>query len=327
MALLSPSQLTEVLSTTLEGEGFNVSLESNRRARPLALRVDGRVVRVFLWNIGPGGPNRDPDEYRVQTTRSGGIPLWIPRRRTWLLGYHSELGVFSGWDPRFHPNPGSSSSLQVQFSQLEDAARDGMSSRTRKVDLGIEVVAAFVPAAIRAYLEVASNLPPPGASEDVMRVWAGVGTGEEAKPDDLPRAAARREVIRQTTVKVRDARFRASVLRVYRDRCSFCGLGVGLIEAAHILGVGEGGSDDVTNGMALCPTHHTAFDKGLLAVDEAGAVIVNRGYLRQLGASQAEIAGLKRGLLVKARTPTGSRFRPDPRLLAAHWKRWNVQSG
>ena len=70
-----------------------------------------------------------------------------------------------------------------------------------------------------------------------------------------------------------------------------------------------------------------AAHKGLLVVDQAGAVIVNRGYLRRLGASQAEIAGLKRGLLVKARTPNGGRFRPDPRLLAAHWERWNVQSG
>jgi hypothetical protein len=215
----------------------------------------------------------------------------------------------------------------VQFSQLEEAAKDGMSSRTRKVDLGTEVVVAFVPAAIRAYLEVASNLPPPGTSEAVMKVWARAGTGEDANPDDLPRARARREVIRQTAVKVRDARFRAAVLRIYRGRCAFCDLGAGLIEAAHIHGVGEGGLDDIKNGLALCPTHHTAFDKGFLLVDEAGAVVVNRGRLRQRGASQVEIADLKRTLAGKARVPANSRFWPDPDLLAAHWKRWYVNSG
>lgn len=199
-----------------------------------------------------------------------------------------------------------------------------MSSRTREVDRGTEVVVAFAPGAIRAYLEIASKLPRPGTAESYMRVWARAATGEEVKLSELPEPAARQEVLRQITEKVRDARFRNSLLRIYRGRCAFCDVGVGLIEAAHIHGVGEGGLDDITNGLALCPTHHTAFDKGLLLVDEAGEVVVNRGRLRQRGASQAEIADLKRTLTDKARVPANSRFSPDPDLLAAHWKRWYV---
>jgi putative restriction endonuclease len=327
MARPSPAQLTKVLVAMLEDEGFDVGIESNLRSRPVELRIDDAPVRVFLWNIRHGGEKRSPNEYRVQTTRPARIRLYVQRRRTWLLGYHSGLEVFSGWDPRFHANPGVSSSLQVHFSQLEEAAADGMSSRTRKVKRGDEVVVAFTPSAIRAYLDVVSTLPPPGTGKTVMKVWAKAGTGERLRPDDLPKAAARREVIQRVSVKVRDARFRASISRLYRGRCAFCGLGAGLVEAAHIVGVGEGGLDDVTNGMALCPTHHTAFDKGLLLVDGAGEIVVNRGRLLHCGASQAEIVGLRRVLASKAKVPSARRSQPDPDLLAAHWERWYMDPG
>jgi hypothetical protein len=327
MVRLSAAQLTKVLVATLTDEGFGVSVGSSFHARPVALWIDDEPVRVFLWNIRHGGKKRNPDEYRVQTTRPARIRLLDPRHRTLLLGYHPELKVFSGWDPRCHPNPGVSSSLQVQLSQLGEAALNGMSSRTRKVDKGNEVVVAFAPAAIRAYLDIASTMPRPGAAQSYVRAWARAGSGEEVKPTDLPKAAARQEVIRQVVEKVRDAQFRKSIRRIYRGRCAFCGLGASLIEAAHILGVGEGGIDDVTNGMALCPTHHSAFDQGLLLVDEMGAVVVNRGRLVERGATPAEIAGLKRTLVGKMKTPAGSRFRPDPDLLAAHWERWYVHSG
>lgn len=326
MVRLSSAELTKILVATLEAEGFSVDVGSSLHARPVALWLDEQPVRVFLWNIRHGGKKRNPDEYRVQTTRPSRIRLHVAQHRTWLLGYHSELDAFSGWDPRFHPNPGVSSSLQVQLSQLEEAALNGMSSRTRRVDKGTEVVVAFSPIAIRAYLEITSKLPRPGTTASYMRAWAQAGTGEEVEPADLPKAAERQEVLRQVMKKVRDPLFRKSVQRIYGDRCAFCGLGAGLIEAAHILGVGEGGLDEVTNGMALCPTHHSAFDKGLLLVSATGDVVVNRGRLLERGASQAEIARLRRTLAGKARVPASTRFRPDPDLLGAHWKRWYVDS-
>lgn len=327
MARLSTAQLTNVLVATLVNEGFRCSVGSNLRARPVALRLDDQPVRVFLWNIRHGGEKRKSDEYRVQTTRPARVRLQLRGHRTWLLGYDSDLKVFSGWDPRFHENPGVSSSLQVQLSHLEEATVNGMASRARRVDRGSEVVVDFTPGSIRSYLEISSKLPPPRAAESYARAWARAGTGEEVGPADLPKAAARREVIRLVTKKVRDARFREAISRIYRGRCAFCGLGAGLTEAAHIHGVGEGGLDNVKNGLALCPTHHTAFDKGLLLVDEAGAVVVNRGRLIQHGASRDEIASLKRTLVDKARVPVSSRIRPDPDLLAAHWARWYMDPG
>jgi hypothetical protein len=86
--------------------------------------------------------------------------------------------------------------------------------------------------------------------------------------------------------------------------------------------VGEGGTDEIANGLSACPTHHLAFDRGLLFVGEGGAVEVNRRRLRKLGARPTEIAALKSGLFRTLKVPVAGRLHPDPARLAAHRQRW-----
>ena len=40
-----------------------------------------------------------------------------------------------------------------------------------------------------------------------------------------------------------------------------------LLEAAHIVPVASDGSDSPANGLPLCPTHHSAFDRHLFAIN------------------------------------------------------------
>lgn len=75
---------------------------------------------------------------------------------------------------------------------------------------------------------------------------------------------ARRRRRQATERAVRDARFSKRVREAYGHRCCFCGFGGGVIEAAHIKPVEDGGPDDLANGLALCPTHHRLFDKGYI---------------------------------------------------------------
>ena len=74
-----------------------------------------------------------------------------------------------------------------------------------------------------------------------------------------------------TTVQRRlyHARFRNAVLKAYRERCAVCGLHVrALLDAAQV------GDDrdlqpvmSVRDGIALCATHHRAFDAHILSYD------------------------------------------------------------
>src|SRR6266513_1778634 len=68
-----------------------------------------------------------------------------------------------------------------------------------------------------------------------------------------------------TTVQRRlyQARFRNAVLKAYRERCAVCGLHVrALLDAVHI---DEGFT--IRDGIALCATHHRAFDAHILSYD------------------------------------------------------------
>lgn len=72
-----------------------------------------------------------------------------------------------------------------------------------------------------------------------------------------------------TTVQRRldQARFRNAVLKAYRDRCAVCGLRVrALLDAAQLVPDGEPLS--VAHGIALCATHHRAFDAKILRYND-----------------------------------------------------------
>lgn len=75
-----------------------------------------------------------------------------------------------------------------------------------------------------------------------------------------------------TTVQRRlyDARFRNAVLEAYRERCAVCGLHVrALLDAARVVADRDPHPDiDVREGIALCATHHRAFDANILRYDD-----------------------------------------------------------
>lgn len=83
---------------------------------------------------------------------------------------------------------------------------------------------------------------------------------------------------RLVTAVQREARFRDNVLEAYAHRCALSGLEVGqspsraygLLDAAHIRPVGSKGADVVSNGLALTPTLHRMFDKGLFTLTYRG---------------------------------------------------------
>lgn len=70
----------------------------------------------------------------------------------------------------------------------------------------------------------------------------------------------------------RDPKFREHVLKKYNLTCIVCGnRDTHILEAAHIIAVGEGGNDDADNGICLCANHHKMYDAALINIDlEAG---------------------------------------------------------
>jgi len=85
--------------------------------------------------------------------------------------------------------------------------------------------------------------------------------------------------------RLHQAHFRKEILAAYQDRCCICELRERpLLDAAHILPDRlPDGVPTVRNGLAMCPTHHRAYDKDILLVTERYRVEVRDGRLDHVG--------------------------------------------
>lgn len=116
----------------------------------------------------------------------------------------------------------------------------------------------------------------------------------------------------------RDAAFRRTILDVYDYRCAACGIRVlldhvvSLVEAAHLIPFGESRNDKPTNGMALCPNHHWAMDRHLIAPcpdrkRKAGIWRVNVDRLDERIEGQRDLVALKGKAVIP---PSEEKFYP-----------------
>lgn len=89
------------------------------------------------------------------------------------------------------------------------------------------------------------------------------------------------QVVDEETRFVRGGLFKKLVPKVYDFTCAISGMkvisidGSSLVEACHIVPISVSGDDRVTNGIALCPNLHTAFDRGMIGVDDRLRVVVS----------------------------------------------------
>ncbi len=96
---------------------------------------------------------------------------------------------------------------------------------------------------------------------------------DEPEPVVLADPIERRYVVRETRVRVHQARFRARVVPAYDTRCAICTLKERrLLDAAHIVGDVElAGKPTIRNGLSLCAIHHRAFDQNLVGVSRTAS--------------------------------------------------------
>jgi len=101
---------------------------------------------------------------------------------------------------------------------------------------------------------------------------------EVAKPFVAIRSEIPRKVSTCAAI-ARDTVFRETLLSQYQRRCAVSGISlkahsVAEVQAAHVVGLSQGGQDEPRNGITLTGTLHWAFDKGLFSVSDTRTVIV-----------------------------------------------------
>jgi putative restriction endonuclease len=286
MPAMKARPLTDVLMRALEDAGFSVDLLSAPNANPRKLLVHGAeetlVVWAHVWTLTFGGRRTLPDEYRVQMT---GVRSPLPlndKGPTVLLGYEPSLQMFAGFDVLRHSTftPGSPS-VQIDIKVVRKAITDGLSFERKGNQ---EVVCGIRPDQMLTYITTASEIHQHGKSAATYRVLSESVTGEKlSRRALLGLSAPRQQVIQEISRLSRAAQFRRVVLQAYDQRCAVTGIQLRLVDAAHILPVGAPGStDEISNAIALAPTYHRAFDRGLIFVDERYYARLNRTKAQEL---------------------------------------------
>jgi putative restriction endonuclease len=83
---------------------------------------------------------------------------------------------------------------------------------------------------------------------------------------------------------LRGSLFKREILKIYNNTCCIsrmkidATINVSMVDACHIVPFSESFDDTVTNGIALCPNLHRAFDRGLIAIDKDYKVIVSNSF-------------------------------------------------
>jgi hypothetical protein len=249
------------------------------------LRVGESTVPVDLF-VGPIGsahrPNRQNIERRFQNPGSGRSVTSTPGRLPLLVGVWEadpyvevDRPVIALADPSIRAERTETRfSVFQHLPSLIEAMHTGWVEHVNSRD---EIVRYLLP-----------TLLPMAVSADIEKVTvpssavqaAVLGSGLADPGADISAAQRAR---RATTAIIRDARFSKQVIDAYGGYCAMCGLDSGLIEGAHIYPAAAVGSPDIpSNGIALCPTHHSAFDRHLVGIHpEDRSIHYNPKFIHQ----------------------------------------------
>ena len=273
MPPVSASTLIDsVLNAIQLSGGTGVYTSDNIRIHPREFAVQYLdeifSLWIYIWTLTPGGRPSLPNEYRIQMT-SVSSPLRLnPNGYTALLGYFPDRDMFTGFDIQGHRTfTTGSPSVQIDISAIYAALQDGLAFHEKE---NREIAVAFRPDQFLNYIRNANILHELGTDTPTLDLVVKAAKSEEIVPQDIQSLPVERQrIVTNVSRYARDGSFRQRVLSAYDHRCAVTRTQLKLVDAAHILPVSvEGSSDHISNGIALSPTIHRAYDHGLIFLDE-----------------------------------------------------------
>lgn len=127
----------------------------------------------------------------------------------------------------------------------------------------------------------------------------------------------------QEEVFIRGGLFKREIPKIYNNICAVSGLridavtNVSMVDACHIVPFSEGYDDSLTNGIALCPNLHRAFDRGLISISDDYKVILSKNFIENSSLYSISQFADKKILL-----PNKSEFYPTLENLSQHRKKF-----
>jgi len=124
---------------------------------------------------------------------------------------------------------------------------------------------------------------------------------------------------------LRGETFKREIPKIYQYTCCISGLSISIakeismIDACHIVPFSKSHDDTISNGIALCPNLHRAFDRGLISISDDYKVLVAKNFSEN-SESQYQIGIFKdKDILL----PSNPGFFPSRKNLAEHRQRFS----
>jgi len=92
----------------------------------------------------------------------------------------------------------------------------------------------------------------------------------------------------QEEVFIRSGIFKREIPKIYDNTCAISGMrvdaigNVSMVDACHIVPFSEAYDDTLSNGIALSPNLHRAFDRGLISISDDFTVLVKKSFVENL---------------------------------------------
>jgi len=290
---LKAPQLKFLLIDSLKKYTDNVEYIDGKN--PYRFSINKKITYILIRNVHESGNNRDnQDECRIQISNSNGLIEAINSRvNVIVFGFYADKNVFTAWDPlifnnRFDEgflikNKKTTVSIYSRFSSQDTASLKSISNYR---DNNNQSIISFKPNYLGLYLENINKIHDLHEPELLELVEFSDQQFDADVSDGIKTFGKEKYSVTHTKYK-RDANFAKKVYEAYDNKCAMCGLGLGLIEGAHIIPhANEKGTDDITNGISLCVLHHKAYDNSLIYFDENYLIKINKDkikYLEEMG--------------------------------------------
>ena len=292
MPAASPAELVDAVLRAIQrsgGSGFYMSERPATHPREFLIQYGEDTISlwVYIWTLTHGGRRSLPDEYRIQMT-SVSSPLSIKSSgHTVLLGYHAESDMFAGFDIDKHRTfTAGSPSVQIDMGTIHAAFGDGLAFSLKDNQ---EIAIGIRPDQFLNYVFNAVSLHQYGGDISTYTLLLKAAQLEEIRPQEMVKLAEERQKIVESVSRyARESSFRRQVMDAYGNRCAVTRAQLNLVDAAHIVPVKAQGTDNVSNGIALSPTIHRAYDNSLIYLDTRYYMRLNEQKVDELKSQRLE---------------------------------------
>ena len=129
----------------------------------------------------------------------------------------------------------------------------------------------------------------------------------------------------QEEIFIRGGLFKREIPKIYDNTCAISGLrltsvitNVSMVDACHIVPFSESFDDTLTNGIALCPNLHRAFDRGLISISDDYTILTNKNFVEDKN-SAFNISQFKGKQII---LPYSTELFPELKNVAIHRKKF-----